>query len=104
MAAGLGCLVTIDDAAENACVEAATKPVFPESVWIGYSQAASGPEPLGGWTWRCGASSFLPANWGLIEPNDEDGNEDCASMVSGGAWLDSSCSTPLRFVCELPTN
>jgi hypothetical protein len=58
-------------------------------------------EPAGGWGWQCGSSSFVAGNWGQFEPNNQ-GNEDCGAMGSGGSWADGDCGSSLRFVCELP--
>jgi hypothetical protein len=49
------------------------------------------------------------ANWAPTEPNDTDGNEDCAALSAIGAnnrepgnWDDRSCDTEFPFVCEAP--
>jgi Lectin C-type domain len=101
----IGCVVTINDAAENLCVHNATLPMFPSSmIWLGYKQASNGAEPAGGWSWQCGTSSFLAGNWGdpAGEPNDTNNDEDCATMIAGTAWIDADCSGTARYVCELP--
>jgi len=61
--------------------------------------ADDGGEPVGG--------AF--ANWSPTEPNDTDGDEDCAALsVLGnnnrlpGNWDDRPCDTELPFVCEVP--
>jgi hypothetical protein len=61
--------------------------------------ADDGGKPVGG--------AF--ANWSPTEPNDTDGNEDCAVIsVLGnnnrlpGNWDDRDCDTELPFVCEVP--
>jgi len=100
--AGLGCLATINDAAEQACLATATAPGFPDIVWFGFKQASSGSEPAGGWGWECGSSSFLAGNWGQFEPNDDGNGEDCGALITGGSWIDGGCSTAGRYVCELP--
>ena len=100
--AGIGCLATIDSAAENQCITDATSPSFPGLVWFGWRQSAAGPEPAGGWGWECDSSTFVAGNWGQFEPNDEGGHEDCGALGTGGAWIDGTCSTSLRYVCELP--
>lgn len=96
----LGCLATIEDAAENQCIVAATTPVFPNIVWTGYVQSSNGSEPSGGWGWQCGASSYV--NWAGGEPNNLGGNEDCGALNTGGTWIDGGCNTSARWVCELP--
>lgn len=102
VSADLGCLATIDSDAENTCIAGATNPTFPNVVWFGWRQSASGQEPAGGWGWECGSSSFVAGNWGDFEPNNSGGNEDCGAMAQGGAWIDGGCGTSLRFVCERP--
>jgi hypothetical protein len=97
---GIGCVVTIDDQAENDCIAAATTPMFPDLVWFGFFQSAAGGEPDGGWGWVCPQSTgFMAGNWGAFEPNDENG-EDCAAMGAGGAWIDIDCGDSMRYVCE----
>jgi hypothetical protein len=61
--------------------------------------ADDGGQPVGG--------AF--ANWSPSEPNDTDGDEDCAVIsVLGnnnrvpGNWDDRDCDTELPFVCEVP--
>lgn len=99
----IGCLVTIGDADENACIAAATQATAAEPVWLGYAQPATANEPAGDWAWYCAdGTSFVPPTWGMSEPNDGGGNEDCGAMGADGAWLDGDCNTRLRYVCELP--
>ncbi|HTL35449.1 MAG TPA: C-type lectin domain-containing protein [Kofleriaceae bacterium] len=102
----IGCLVTINDEVEQNCIKRETSPTYPTALWIGYYQADTTNEPLGGWTWACGQSSYTAPPWGsglpMSEPNDPSGSENCAAMSDGGGWFDASCSSPLRFVCELP--
>ena len=100
--AGVGCLATIDDAVENQCIHDATLPVFPNLVWFGWRQDPGGAEPAGGWGWACGSSAFVAGNWGMFEPNNQGGNEDCGARGAGGAWIDGACNSSLRYVCELP--
>jgi hypothetical protein len=101
--ANVGCVVTINDQAENDCIATKTLPSFPSAlVWFGFDQSASGSEPAGGWSWRCGTSSYVAPNWGQFEPNNQGGSEDCAALTAGGAWLDVDCTGTARFVCELP--
>ena len=101
--ANVGCVVTINDQAENDCIAAATLPSFPSAlVWFGYEQSSSGSEPAGGWSWQCGTSSYVAPNWGMFEPNNDGGGEDCSALAAGGVWLDVSCNGSARFVCELP--
>jgi Lectin C-type domain len=98
----LGCLVTINSTAEQQCVTTATSPNFPDVVFTGWVQASGSTEPAGGWGWTCGTSSFIAPNWGGVEPNNFDGGENCGAMTAGGGWIDATCATTTRFVCELP--
>lgn len=103
---GLGCLATIETDAENACIAMNITPVFPDVVWFGWVQDASGAEPAGGWGWQCGTSTYTASNWALpvagSEPNNGGGSEDCGAMAQGGAWIDGGCTSNLRYLCELP--
>lgn len=102
-AAGLGCLVTIDNQAEQDCIAIQTMPMFPDAlVWFGFRQSPSGAEPAGGWEWACGNSNYVSPAWGEFEPNNFGGNEDCGALTNSGGWIDADCSIPARYVCELP--
>ena len=97
----IGCIVTINDQAEQDCIVAASNPVFPDVVWFGFVQAPNSVEPAGGWGWQCGSSTYVAPNWGSGEPNNQGGHEDCAAMTTGGGWFDADCTTQARYVCEL---
>jgi hypothetical protein len=106
---GLGCLVTINDAAENSCLATTLDPNNAANrYWIGFVQTNNTVEPAGGWTWTCPSSTFTPSPpWGLPppanEPNDTNGNEDCAFVINNnGHWIDAACSDQLDYVCEFP--
>ena len=106
---GLGCLVTIDDATENTCLATTLDPsTIANRYWIGYVQTDNTVEPAAGWTWTCPSSTFTPSPpWGLPppvnEPNDTNGNEDCAFVINNnGHWNDAACSDQLDYVCEFP--
>ncbi|QSQ12537.1 lectin-like protein [Myxococcus landrumensis] len=38
--------------------------------------------------------------WDTTEPNNYNGNEHCASMVSNGSWWDEACSLSRRLACR----
>ena len=103
IAAG-ACLATIDDQAEQNCLVQAAMPDFAMSnwIWIGYRQPPGTAEPLSGWGWECGASTFTQSPWGFGGEPDENGEEDCAAMSNGGTWFDASCADTARYLCELP--
>ena len=94
-----GCLVTINDQAEQNCVVANVNPTFANFPWTGYRQSGNGAEPAGGWSFQCGPSAY-PPSWAPNEPNNV-GDEDCAGMAEGG-WFDTGCSESGRYVCEVP--
>ena len=97
---GGGCLVTLSDAMESACITAAVG--AGDLIYIGYRQAGGSPEPTGGWDWQCPSSTYGP-NWSTGEPNDSGlGGEDCSAMGTNGKWVDVGCSEQFRFVCEKP--
>lgn len=101
--AGVGCLVTIDNQAEQDCITFETMPMFPNAlVWFGFRQSPTGAEPAGDWGWECGTSNYVSPAWGDFEPNNLGGNEDCGALTNGGGWIDADCSGSARFVCELP--
>jgi hypothetical protein len=99
-----GCIVTINDQAEQDCITAATVPTFSTFVWIGYHQTSTNDEPLGNWAWQCPPSTYVQPGWGdpAGEPTDTGGNEDCAALTGNGAWFDGNCTGTARFVCEVP--
>ncbi|HET9484252.1 MAG TPA: C-type lectin domain-containing protein [Xanthomonadales bacterium] len=108
---GMGCLVTLNDANENSCLALTLDASMSTNrYWIGYRQTDTSNEPLAGWTWPCAGavSSFTPSPpWGLPppvnEPNDNNGNEDCAMVVNNfGHWNDAACSDQIDYVCEFP--
>ena len=98
---GMGCIVTINSQLEQDCIAQNTNPVYPDNVWFGLRQSASGSEPAGGWGWECPPSQYASPSWGMYEPNNEGGDEDCGILATGGGWNDADCDTPSRFVCEL---
>jgi len=54
----------------------------------------------GTWRWSTG-EAFAYANWNDGEPNNWNGDENCAQIdAASGNWNDVSCSTEGAFVCE----
>lgn len=85
-----GNLVTVSSAEENAFLVGLGVP----DGWIGYSDAAM----EGSYVWAAGESSYV--SWGMGQPDDAGGNEDCAVMLADGAWNDLPCDAKRPFVCE----
>ncbi len=55
----------------------------------------------GRWSWVSGSSSTY-TNWASGEPNDSDGDEDCAinNHNYGTSWNDIDCDNTYPFICE----
>ena len=98
------CLVTINSQDEQNCIVQQAMPSFPMSnwIWIGYRQPPGTGEPLDGWAWECGTSTFIQSPWGTGAEPSETGEEDCAALTGGGGWFDTNCSDSGRYLCELP--
>ncbi|KAG8005154.1 Lactose-binding lectin l-2 [Nibea albiflora] len=70
---------------------------FQGPTWIGLSDT----QKEGGWMWSDGSAvDFLL--WDAGEPDNGDGNEDCAHINHGSdlKWNDYPCSKQFTFVCE----
>ncbi|CAH1224628.1 ADAMTS9 [Branchiostoma lanceolatum] len=70
------------------------------SSWLGLTDANS----EGRWVFEDGqtlkSSGF--ANWGRHEPNNADGNEDCAEVLSTRSlWNDVPCNSTKGFTCQI---
>jgi lectin-like protein/VCBS repeat protein/IPT/TIG domain-containing protein len=85
-----GALVTVSNAEENAFLLASGV----ADAWIGYTDAAV----EGTFVWASGESSFK--SWGMAQPDDAGGNEDCASFLADGTWNDAPCDGKHGYVCE----
>jgi len=55
-------------------------------------------------TWDDGRLSGAIWSWENGEPNNYDGNQDCAVMRDGGRWDDSQCSRSYFFACRNGSN
>ncbi|MEO6773798.1 MAG: C-type lectin domain-containing protein [Kofleriaceae bacterium] len=86
-------LVVIHDPAENALVRTANG-----DGWIGLDDLIT----EGGFHWA-DASPVDYTNWnqGTHEPNDANGNEDCAyAHADDGSWNDTACDNSRKGLCE----
>ncbi|XP_052441473.1 C-type lectin domain family 10 member A-like [Carassius gibelio] len=62
--------------------------------WIGLTDV----EVEGRWKWVDG-STLTSGSWAPKEPNNYQGNEDCANTYSSG-WLDTKCDSSVKWICE----
>lgn len=85
-----GALVTVSSADENAFLLAAGV----TDAWIGYTDAAV----EGTFVWASGEGVFT--SWGMAQPDDAGGNEDCATFLADGTWNDAPCDGKHAYVCE----
>ncbi|CAK8688435.1 unnamed protein product [Clavelina lepadiformis] len=84
---------------------------YDRGVWIGGNDI----EDENRWLWEDGSLMPLPTdlsdkfrNWGMYEPNNYLGNQDCAfalmANISGGyvsgSWLDSECDKREFYMCQ----
>lgn len=84
-------LVVIDDATENALVDALSSA---SRTWIGYSDRAEGDS----WLWVTGGTGWT-GGWdtGSSEPS---GTGDCVATDGDALWGDEDCSDSRDYVCE----
>ena len=93
-------LAVADDVAENARFAAGIE----GGRWLGGTDAAS----EGTWAWIDG-SPFALVKWGMDQPDDFEGRQDCLRVIGGmyqawpaEAWDDFDCEREHPFVCEAP--
>jgi len=101
-----GNLVTLNSAEEQAEVAAlfrAAEDGDPDYFMIGYTDR----DEEDTWTWTSGSDSTY-THWGVGEPNDCCGGQDCAMVTNhpDGYWDDIHCDDVTEFgsVCELPAD
>jgi hypothetical protein len=85
-----GALVTVSNAEENAFLVA----IGASDAWLGYTDAAV----EGTFVWASGQSPYT--SWGMAQPDDAGGNEDCATLLADGTWNDAPCDGKHAYVCE----
>uniref|UniRef100_A0A3Q3LR21 Ladderlectin-like n=1 Tax=Mastacembelus armatus TaxID=205130 RepID=A0A3Q3LR21_9TELE len=72
-----------------------------------YIVKGTGPAWIGGTNWRwTDGTPFNFSNWGIGQPDNYQGNENCLQISTEGKspkcrrfWDDLNCQTPLPFVC-----
>jgi Lectin C-type domain len=87
-----GRLVTIDSRAEDDFLGAQMQATF----WIGASDRVQ--EGLVVWS---GGAPLAFSNWGVGQPDDFQGREDCiVKTLPAGSWNDLPCRVQNAYVCE----
>ena len=87
-----GHLATITSEAEQAFVTT----LAGRELWIGLFQGPTEND----WFWSTG-ERFEFAAWAANQPDDFQGNEDCAQLWGGGLWNDRACTSRLPYLCEI---
>lgn len=91
-------LVDVEDSAENQWIYAEAEAIQAgQSWWLGYADL----NVEGNFSWDGGSTATWTA-WRPGEPNDFNGNEDCAKFFPSGAglWNDADCNSTLGYICE----
>ena len=101
---GLGAeLVKIESHAETEFINA-TFLSTRMKMWIGLNDIVN----EGNWKWSDGSSLAGYTNWGNKQPNNDQGNQHCVTIINGvvakidfqAEWNDSSCSREIAYLCE----
>ncbi|XP_062868150.1 macrophage mannose receptor 1 [Trichomycterus rosablanca] len=94
-----GDLAVIDDINENDFVASYLRDMN-HAAWIGLSDRLH----EGKFAWSDGVSPVLFTNWAEKEPNNNDGQEHCVSMLHNhlatGRWNDENCNERRSWVCS----
>lgn len=98
-AASGGRLATLATPGANVALARALAPkILGDHLWIGATD--QGVEAAYIWT---DGSPWSFSGFGLGEPNNRDGNEDCAEWIApSGAWNDVACHLRRGALCEAP--
>ncbi|CAG2186837.1 unnamed protein product [Mytilus edulis] len=91
-------LVKIDDESENQWLQSVMLDNNMDNIWIG----ANDIDQEGTWRWIYDKTTVEFTNWSKEEPNNYNGNENCADMAKRRSykWNDRSCTSLLRYICE----
>ncbi len=96
-----GCLADIRNADDNNCAASRVTDVS----WIGPQQSSTATSASNQWL-DCHGNPASYFAWHSGQPDDanpnEDGEENCADLESGGTWTDATCGAALPFVCSRP--
>ena len=90
-------LLTVSSSAEDAWVDAVADSYSTGKWWIGFTDIAS----EGSFAWEDGSATTY-TNWAEGEPNNVDGDEDCAVLnrFTDQTWNDEKCSDSFYYICE----
>lgn len=94
-----GHLVHVETALENDFIKGQLQNLGAQNVWMGLTDIVS----ESAWTWYGTHTKATFTYWAPGEPNNVDGDEDCAAFKNGVEfkWNDVRCSYEFRFVCEM---
>lgn len=84
-------LVTVTSADENSFLTS----LGAADLWIGYTDAAM----EGTFVWADGGDSTF-TNWGMSQPDNSGGDENCVELLADGTWNDIVCSGAHAYVCK----
>ena len=70
-----------------------------QNTWIGLHRD---PGDKSRWLWVDGSYAIYN-NWGVGEPNDSGGTEDCVELFRPPQWKwnDINCDSRLSYICEI---
>jgi len=89
-----GNLASVQSAQENDFIFGIT---MTQRTWIGGNDI----ENDGTWVWNDG-TPWSYENWGMNEPNNHGGNEECLNIGHhGNEWNDAPCSNEFNSICKM---
>ncbi len=97
-----GHLLTLDTAGtSNAIRVSLGSPIGAgRAAWIGLEGTKTGKGTQRDWKWITGEALTTPS-WKPNEPNDWDGNEGCAEILTAyGLWNDTRCNLKQGYLCQ----
>ncbi|CAC5399326.1 MRC [Mytilus coruscus] len=91
-------LVKIEDASENRWLQTVMTDNNIGKLWI----CAHDIGIEGTWCWIYDNTTVNFTNWGVGEPNNHEGNENCAELSEAAlyGWNDGVCTSVLQYICE----
>ena len=52
------------------------------------------------WVWASDGERLTYNAWHPSQPNNKDGDQDCAAYFPAADWGDIECTTPRQYVCQ----